>query len=48
MKQRRVSLVAIRDTALRPLSAVLRRVSTLEAVETQDLSREDVGRVPRR
>ena len=30
-------LVAIRDTALGPLSAVLCRVPTLEAVETQSL-----------
>ena len=32
-----MSLVAVRDTALGPLSAVLRCVPTLEAVETQSL-----------
>ena len=33
-----MGLIAVRDTALGPLSAVLRRVPTLEAVETQSLS----------
>ena len=33
-------LVAVGDLALRPLSASLRRVSTLETVETQSLRRQ--------
>ena len=33
-------LVAVGDLALRPLSASLRRVSTLEAVETQSFRRQ--------
>ena len=36
-------LPAIRDTALRPLSAVLRCVPSLKAVETQSLRLETVN-----
>ena len=37
MEQRRMGLIAVWDTALGPLSAVLCRVSTLKVVETQSL-----------
>ena len=40
MEESRMRLVAVRDLALGPLSTSLRRVSTLEAVETQSLRRQ--------